>query len=143
MDEDTDELLTCVRRELLPVIASYGLAVVDREESTAVDYEGVVLQGQDVRVRILRDRGQVFVDFGSVCKPGVWFDSAVVMDFLGVSSDAGFHSSRVSEVLRGLVNFLRSFWTELSNVFSVAQYVKVERELTALRDTRAAKRLGF
>ena len=44
-----------------------------------------------LRVRVLRERSIVVLDVGPASEPNTWFDSAVVMDYLGLSSDAGFH----------------------------------------------------
>ena len=141
MTSDT-ALLAQVEATLLPLVPSLNLKVIDHSESTSFDNASVTLEGGNLRVRIVRERSQVFVDLGPVCDPQSSFDSAVVMDYLGLSEDAGFHNRDADAVLRGLSSFLRSFSPELSEKFTRANFEITKAELTRLRNARAAARLG-
>ena len=143
MTKSDPDLLAHVEASLLPLLSSLHLKVIDHSESTSFDNASVTLEGGDLRVRIVRERSQVFVDLGPVWDPQTSFDSAVVMDYLGLSDDAGFHDRDAGAVMQGLGSFLRSFSGELSEKFSRADFAVTKAELTTLRNARAAARLGF
>ena len=142
MAQDSD-LLTAVREELLPDVSELGFQLVAQDQSDSFDNATVTLEAGDVCVRIVRERSQVFVDFGSVAKPGLWFDSTVVFDFLGIARDGGFHSTDTTAVLRGLSSLLRAFWPEIKSRFGRDTFARTESALTTLRNAKAAERLGY
>ncbi len=137
-----EDLLGLVESHLLSSAAQHGMRVVSHEESGSFDNALVVLQGGDVRVRVIRERSQVFVDFGSSSEPAVWFDSAVVMEYLGLSDTAGWHDRDGAGVLKGLADFLRAFWLELSVRFSPATFPVAKQELTRVREEQSVRRFG-
>ena len=139
----TDELLKVLETDFLPRVSWCGFKILEHEESGSFGNATVVLQQNVLRLRIVRERSQLFVDFGSVVEPGTWFDSAVVVDYLGLSQDAGFHGRDVRTVLDGLASLLKSCWAELIQHFDPANFSSTKKELTLLRDARAAKRLGY
>lgn len=138
----SEDLLSLVKTHLLPAVAQHGMRVLSHEESGSFDNAFVVLQKGDVRVRVLRERSQVFVDFGSSAEPAVWFDSAVVMEYLGLSENAGWHGRDSTVVLRGLADFLRTFESELAARFSSGNFTATKRELTRVREDQAVRRFG-
>lgn len=137
------DLLSAVEAQLVPAVEALGVSVVDHETSASFGNATVTLQSGELRLRVVRERSQVFVDFGSAAKPHSWFDSAVVADHLGLGPNGGFHSSDTTSVLRGLADFLRAFWGDLALRFSRERFSSTERDLLALRDARASARLGF
>lgn len=138
----SEDLLDLVNAELLPVIAPLGFAVVQSETSPSFDNANVVLQAPALRLRVVRERGQVFLDIGPHSEPGTWFDSAVVMDYLGLSSSAGFHDEDARGMLRGAGAFVTSMWRELTANFSSQQLAVTKKELRSLAEQRAAKLFG-
>ncbi len=143
MTKSDSNLLAHVQATLLPLVSSLNLKVIDHSESASFDNASVTLECGDLRLRIVRERSEVFVDLGPVWDPKSSFDSAVVMDYLGLSDDAGFHDRDAGAAMRGLGSFLRSFSVELSEKFSRAHFPVTKTELTTLRNARAAARLGF
>lgn len=135
-----DDLLNLVQLHLLPQVEQLGLKVVEHEESSSFDNASVVLQTGDVRVRIVRERSVVFADLGSVAEPRRWFDSSVVMDYLGLSEEGGFHDSDAAAVLLGVSRFLTSCWQELSRAFGLTSFPTTRKKLQAVLDARAEKR---
>jgi hypothetical protein len=143
MGKSNIDLLEQVEASLLPLVPSLHLTVLEHSESDSFDNATVTLQAGHVRVRILRERSQVFVDLGSGFAPQTWFDSAVVMDHLGLSDEAGFHDRGSTVLFEGIGSFLRSFWGELTAAFDPANFAATDSALRSLRDARAASRLGF
>jgi hypothetical protein len=138
----TLNLLAEVQAALLPQVTSLGFVVVEHNESAAFGDALVVLQSGDVRTRIVRDRSQLFADLGSVVEPDNWFDSAVVMDLLGLSASGGFHERDATRVLHGLGAFIKSVWPDLTSMFSSRKFALTKQQLEALQRDRAAKRFG-
>lgn len=134
-----EELLELVNAELLPVIGPLGFTVVQSETADAFDNASVVLQAPALRIRVVRERSQVFIDVGPASEPGTWFDSAVVIDYLGISPKAGFHDRDASGVLRGAGAFITAMWRELTTKFGLQRLAATKKDLISLRDERAAK----
>ena len=136
------DLLEQVEKLLLPRVSSLGLSIIDHQESESFDDADVTLVSGDVRVRIFRERGIVFLDLASAHSPHEWFDSAVVFDYLGLSQDGGFHSQDVRMVLEGVASFLTTFWAQISQGFATPQVADTNKSLKALREAQAARRFG-
>jgi len=124
---------------MLDTHPGFGFRVVQHERSASFGNEEIVIQSERLRLRFVRDRGTVFVDFGSNSEPQAWFDSDVVIAFLELSREGGFHSRDPSEVVNGITSLLQSCSKELYGFFSEANFATSKRRLEALRDARAAK----
>ena len=133
------DLLTQVRRELLPLLQPLGFEVVQSEESESFDNASTVLQSPDFRIRVVRERGVSFADFGPLAEPGTWFDSAVVLDYLGLSESAGFHERDLSTMLRGLGGFIVAFVDDMRAQFQEQDLARRKGALTALKEARTAR----
>lgn len=136
----TYNLLAEVQATLLPQISSLGFAIMDHWESDSFGDALVVLQSGDLRARVVQDRSQLFADLGSVAEPDTWFDSAIVMDLLGLTASGGFHERDLARVLNGLGAFIKSVWPELASDFSNEKFAATKEQLEALQRSRAAKR---
>jgi hypothetical protein len=136
------DLLRLVQTELLPQIEKHGFKVTTSEASDSFDNASVVLQAPELRLRVVRERSQVFADIGPVAEPSTWFDSAVVMDDLGLSSNAGFHDRDQQKVLQGLASFLNAMWGELRARFASDRLAKTKQELQRLKEIRAQRMFG-
>ena len=123
-------------------LGRYGFVIEDAERSNSFDNEYIVLASPYLRVRVVRERGQTFVDFGPPAEPGTWFDSAVVFDLMGLSEKAGFHSSDSRAVLTGLSAFLASFGAELAALFNSQGLGEVKQRLEDLKTARARAKFG-
>jgi hypothetical protein len=95
-------LLAVVKECLLPSLEPLGFSVADSDVSTSFDDATVTLQAPKLRLRVVRERSLHFVDFGAVSTPQNWFDSAVVIDYLGLSAQAGFRDRNARVVLAGV-----------------------------------------
>lgn len=133
------DFLTQVRQELLPLLLPLGFEVVRSEESDSFDNASTVLQSSDFRIRVIRERGISFADFGPLAEPETWFDSAVVLDYLGLSESAGFHERDLSAMLRGLGGFIIAFVGDLRTLFQDQDLAQRKSALIALKEARAAR----
>lgn len=142
-DEMPEDLLQLVNEELLPTLAPLGFRVVESEAAESFDNAYVVLEAQELRVQVLRERSVVVLAMGPTFEPNTWFDSAVLMDYLGLSPEGGFHDRDARGVLRGAGAFITSMWKELTIMFGQQRVVTTKQELNALREQRAATRYGY
>lgn len=138
----TNDLLSLVDIDLLPLLAPLGFRVVASEVADVFDNASVVLEAPALRLRILRERSIVVLDVGPPSEPDTWFDSAVVMEYVGLSPDAGFHDSDAQGVLRGVGLFVRSMWEELTEMFKPESVPHTKQNLVMLREERAARLFG-
>lgn len=136
------DLLERVERDFLPNTSMFGFTISHHEESEAFGDALVVLQAGDLRIRLVRDRGQVFVDFGSTADLATWFDSSVVFEFLELSDTSSWHSRDTSSVLNALQSFIQVFGKELSRKFAPSSFPMTRRNLVELREPRANKQYG-
>src|SRR4051812_10415344 len=97
----SDDLLDLVKIELLPVVETLGFRVVENQTGRSFDNASVTLHPPFLRLRVVRDRGRMFLDIGPPSPANTWFDSAVVVDYLGLSDNAGFHDEDARRMLRG------------------------------------------
>ncbi|GAC1479974.1 MAG: hypothetical protein NVS1B4_24920 [Gemmatimonadaceae bacterium] len=135
-------LVDLVGAQMLPALAERGLAIVGHEEYPWFDNAVVILASPQLRLRIIRERGQLFLDIGCVAEPDTWFDSAVVFDHLGLSANGGFHG-RDEASLRKMSEFVVVMWEELVRVFGPASFSNTKKDLEAVRYRRAAHMFGF
>jgi hypothetical protein len=138
-----EPLLALVNECLLPTVEPLGFKVVQSEVAISFENAMVTLEAPDLRVRIVRERSQVFADFGAVAAPDSWFDSAVIIDYLGLSAAAGFHDRNARVVLRGVASFVLAFHPELAEKFSQPTLAKTTAALAALKNARASASYGF
>ncbi len=138
----SQQLLDVVRTELLPVLATHDFRVVESEETSSFDNAYVILEGASLRLRVVRERAIVTLDVAPTCAPNAWVDSAVLIDYLGLSADAGFHSADVRDVARGIGRFIRSLVPDLQSVFDPNRWRETQRELEALKARRAKRLFG-
>ena len=69
-----------------------------------------MLRSGDVRVQSVRDRSQIFADLGAAAEPETWFDAALVMEALGLTTGAVFGGKDPYAVLPSNAAFLKSVW---------------------------------
>ncbi len=133
-----EPLLALVEECLLPSLAPRGFSIVHSDVSMSFGNAVVTLHAPRLRIRVVRERGLLFADFGSSATPLTWFDSAVIMDYLGLSAAAGFHDRNARVVLAGVAAFVGAFQAELELQFSPARLASTMTALNALRSTRAS-----
>jgi hypothetical protein len=135
-------LLEILGAYMLPALAERGFAIVSHEESQSFDNAVITLASPQLRLRIIRERRQFFLDIGSVAEPETWFDSAVVFDYLGLSAKGGFHG-REEASLRKMCEFVVVMWEELVRLFAPTSFTNTKKDLEAVRDRRAGHLFDF
>lgn len=128
-----------VKSAFLPNAKDLGFRISGEQKSEAFGDALVVLESGDVRLRIVRDRSQIFADLGSVAESDAWFDSTIVMQALGLTTKPAFGGTDPQIVLPGVAAFLKSVWPELVRMFGARTFATTKRQLTELQEARAAK----
>jgi len=131
-----------VEQTLLPAALPIAMNIVTSSTSPWFGDSSVVLVADPLRVRIVRDKGQIFADFGSAAEPNYWFDSAVVFEYLGLSANASFHDEDVGASLRAIGGFVRTMGAELARLFAKESYDSRRHELDGVRKRQAEAQWG-
>jgi len=113
-----------------------GFAIVGQQQSDRFGDALVILQSGDVRLRIVRDRLQLFADLGSAAETDNWFDSTIVMQALGLTTKPVFGGRDAQVVLPSIAAFLRAMWPELVAMFDRRNFAKSKEQLGKLEDAR-------
>lgn len=111
-----------------------GFALV--EETFDQDSFGnstAVLESRDLRLRFVRDRGQVFADIGSMVEPELWWDITLIVPLLGSRQP---EQPEVSEVER-LATYIRDNYQSLIKLFSRDRFYGTKLKLERLRKDRS------
>lgn len=135
-------LLKLVNTKLMPQLASLNYRVVEHEEGESFDNAIVVVDGPGFRMRIIRERGQLFVDFGSHAEPASWFDSSVVMGLLALRDGDGWHSTKAGVVLLELAAFVLANEARLVGLFGSSRFAETKERLRAVREQQSVERWG-
>ena len=108
---------------------SFGDAIVDFESAT-------------LRVRVLRDRGQVFVDVSPADGPPAWFDLPLLVKYLGDPDAASHLVASGQRDTQEAGDLLRAHYSEIEGLLGSSRSADVVRRLTSLRLARADRRFG-
>lgn len=99
----------------------------------------VLLERGDVRIRILNDRGQWFVEFGSAAAPDEWFDARLVLKEIDAKPQDDGTDERALESLCKLLTDTAPRWEVL---FLRATFATARRSLRAREIELAREQFG-
>jgi hypothetical protein len=139
----SDELIQLVRVHLLSAIAPLGFEITETEAFDSFDNARVVLRSSELRVLVVRERGQILIDFGPPSEPATWFDSDIVLEHLGLSIDGSFSRENAQDALRGAAAFVLACRSELTRLFAEQHLATTKHELKALKERRADRLFGW
>jgi len=108
--------------------ANFGNAYVD-------------LKRKNVRVRIVRDRDEHFVQIGSSAEPEKWVSASLVLQLLNVREiePRQLQASAALNLVRMIVGVV----DQLESVFSKSEWPRTSEKLKELQLRRRKERLGF
>jgi hypothetical protein len=138
----TPSLVSLVDKHLLSRLGPLGYRRVADEKFDSFDDAIVVMERSPLRIRVLRDRGQIFVDFGSVAELTVWFDSHVVMEALSLRERTGWNSTNAKAVLADLAGFVVAYDSQLNAMFESATFKESKARLVGVREKQSVERWG-
>ena len=108
---------------------SFGDALADFESPT-------------LRVRVLRDRGQIFIDVAPAEDPATWFDLPLMLTFLGETDAAAALLAGGQGDMREVAALLQAHYDDIERTLGQLRSPDVVRRLSQLRVARADARFG-
>jgi len=131
-----NELLGFLVDNLAFLYLDYGARFVDSETHNGNAF--VVLDVGNLQIRLVRDRGQLFMDFRYVgrSRKSPWFSYGVVREFL--TGNAGGSEELTEKDCR----FVRERFTEILEAFSAKKWRRTAKALSVCEKRRARRLFG-
>lgn len=104
-------------------------------ESESFGDSAATFYSPELMIRVVRDRGQVSVDFGSGWEPDEWFDLSFVADLVGATGDQ-------DDVLASLARFIDQHCVQLRHAFSPKHFPETKQVLTSKMLQHARETFG-
>ena len=137
-------LYSDVTQDLLPQLVPLGAEVVGHSGEGPFGDALVVISIGGLGFRVIRDRGQLFVEVGAIGSGEEWFDASLVDALLSPDPKtvAGATPSRpvgMSAIAKYVISRLAQF----RDLFSRERYPRTRKQLEDLKRTRVAARFGL
>lgn len=140
---DVCEMSTAFVNEALHAAAPLldrGYAAIDHGSFPQYFGSGwVMLTRSDVRVRILNDRGQWFVEIGSSAAPEEWFDARLVLSEIG---DTEINVTTDQDSVEALCRLLAKTGPRWESLFLQSTFAAARSSLRAREIASARDRFG-
>jgi hypothetical protein len=136
------EFLDQVRSILVPSFEQLGLQLCDTRVGDSFGDAYAVFHGPQFRVRVLRDRGQVFVDFGSPADATNWFNMPIVARILGFSAGNEADGPDDRAKLGWVAALVRNQVSKLEAAFSPEHYSRSKALLERMEHSSVEARFG-
>lgn len=130
-----------VRAALAALMEQWQFRLVETAQSRSFDNAFVVLQSDDVRMRIVRDRSQVFVDFASSTEPETWFDLDILLRLLK-SALPHVGALQAARNVADAAERIKKYYPEIRELFSASRFDENKVRLHALKRARTRERFG-
>lgn len=129
-------------REAVDLLKGHGFKVL-REIVDPVNFGDayVDLKRKNVQIRIVRDRGEHFVQVGSTAEPEKWVSASLVLQLLNVREIAPYQLDASSAT--NLVRMIVGVVDQLESAFSKSEWPSTSTKLKELQLRRRKERLGF
>ena len=134
-----DESFSRLAASFIQPFEKYGFKIVEQEYYPSDFGNAYVTFEDDLRLRVLRDRGQIFVEVSPLENPDDWYDLRVVLEFLGEPVD--MQRSMEEEGLKELRDKLETMYARMRSLFDKDHRV-TRAQLEQFRNEKARERLG-
>lgn len=134
------------------LVDEYEFVVVSRETYPPFDNAEVVLQSKECRIRVVRDRGEVYVSAAPLPpSEECWFDLGIIIDYLTQGGDNSWdfkiprqddYDTRIEWQIRKLAAILRVYCARICELFSKDVFAKTCAELKEFMAQRFTARWG-
>jgi len=119
--------------------------VVKRKRYDSFDNTEIVLQSQECRIRVLRERGQVFVEAGPLLSTEEWYDLATLIAYLTRETeelnyeipDYSDYDTRIEWQVKRLAGILKIHYVQICELFRKKTFNK---DLKKFINSRLKKR---
>ena len=137
-----NDFLTQVRAAFSFLEQARGFRLVSREASPSFGDALADFEAPTLRVRVLRDGSQVFVDVAPAQNAISWFDLPLLLTFLGEHDAADALLAGGQRDMREVADLLRAHYDEIERTLGQLRSPDVVRRLSQLRLARANARFG-
>jgi hypothetical protein len=116
--------------------------LLDVETSTAFDNASVYLHSGRLRVRISRERNQVFADFAPPDGSPTWFDAPTLLGYLGREALVNVYMQSDQRSLAALAELIQPFHGAIAELYAAPDREDTVRRIRAFQEERARLRWG-
>lgn len=132
------DLQTDVLQALAPTIVSKRLRAT-HHFSVGEDAE-IILEGDGIRLRFVRDRNQVFVDFGATFEPHAWLDGYFLLQLLEIGESPFVNEDTSAVDLKIFGGFLERHVEQIEHLLQEENLPKTKRKIAELQEESAKQR---
>ncbi len=138
-----------VKKHFHYLIEQYGFSVIHEEVFPSFDNAEVVFQSQDCRIRVLRERGEIYVDASPLPPIDYWVDLASIVKFLTQGTESwqyehigGDYESRIEWQLVRVAEKLRPYIMQVCELFRKEVFERKRSELEEFKQQQFIKKWG-
>lgn len=117
------------------IISLLGFKIEKTFEGKSFGDSVTIYTSSDLRLRIVKDKGQEFVEISSQQYPEDWFDMSIIQDWVMKYGD-----DQKNIGLEGGFSFLQTHFTEIRNAFQPHMVSKTRKDLKILSEDRVRHR---
>jgi len=128
LEKDQKQLLRDVL-DCMPFLASNGIAVKGKPFPRRFDYSSVLLDLENIRVRVARGRGELAVSLSPQSSLLDWYDLGIVLEALG----SGLYEHEIPLDMREFDKALEINWKTIQTEFSESRYSEFKDVLSQIR----------
>lgn len=127
-----EDFLKKVNEAFAPLLTAHKFVLVEQQTSGFFGDALAVFQSGDLRLRVVRYRGQVFLDFGPAAEPEAWLDSVFVAEYLDGMGEPEFVDSSGGVRLQALARYVAQNYSLLEELFSPNEFGRTKEVVTDL-----------
>jgi hypothetical protein len=102
----------------------------------------VELSAPRIALRVIRERGQGFVDVRAQEDPGTWFDLDAILRLLKADAESRREVASGNASLESLASIVNRYLGDIEAHFDKAGYRETKTRLSGILDKRAEERWG-
>jgi hypothetical protein len=138
----SNALLDLVRSELIPVF-DRPVTIIDELNASSPGDSLVILRVDNLRIVVVRDRGEIRIEVGTMDHPEFSPGAQSIGEFLGLGHDnISFTAPDTAAELRLVAAFLTQFWDELTDMFSRDRFTETRKTIEKQQKERVRRLFG-
>jgi len=138
-----------VKKHFHYLIEQYGFSVIHEEVFPSFDNAEVVFQSHDCRIRVLRERGEIYVDASPLPPTDYWVDLVSIIRFLTQGTDtwqyehiSGDYEFRIEWQLARVADKLRPYIRQICELFRNEVFARKRSELEEFKHQQFVEKWG-
>jgi hypothetical protein len=119
-----------------------GHQLLEVESSASFDNAAVYFRSDRLRVRIIRERSQVFAEFAPPDGPPTWCDAPTLIGCLGSEALVDVYTREDQRSLAALADLIRPFYGAITELYAAPHRDNNLRRIRAFQEEQARLRWG-